>query len=51
MQAGLTVAVTTPDPADSTAVSTVTGEIGADGSVTLRNFAGPAAVYLRGPAT
>ncbi|RFA07686.1 hypothetical protein B7R21_16105 [Subtercola boreus] len=46
-EAGLTVAVTTPDPADSTAVSTVTGEIGADGSVTLRDFAGPTAVYLR----
>ncbi|PPF80644.1 hypothetical protein C5B96_10825 [Subtercola sp. Z020] len=45
-QAGLTVAVTTPDPADSTAVSTVTGVIGADGSVTLRDFAGPTAVYI-----
>ncbi|MCU1480577.1 MAG: hypothetical protein JWQ19_1363 [Subtercola sp.] len=46
-QAGLTAAVATPDPADSTAVSTVTGVIGADGSVSIRDFAGPAAVYIK----
>ncbi|UFS59094.1 hypothetical protein [Subtercola endophyticus] len=46
-QAGLTAAVATPDPADSTAVSTVTGVIGADGSVNIRDFAGPAAVYIK----
>ena len=46
-QAGLTVAVVTPDPADLTAISTQTGVIGADGSVSIRNFAGPASVYRR----
>ncbi|GGF28676.1 hypothetical protein GCM10011399_22290 [Subtercola lobariae] len=46
-QAGLSAAVSTPDPADSTAISTQTGTIAADGSVTIRDFAGPAAVYLQ----
>jgi hypothetical protein len=46
-EAGLTAAVLTPDPADTTGGASQIGVIGSDGSVSIRAFAGPAAVYLK----